>query len=359
MRGILSLVGIGLLGIAVQAGCADQDPPPPPRVAAPLAGEVTVRPMLEKPLPSQEREDLPPPPFDDVPIVSQATPEQRAFVDAYARVGRPRILVFVNRTLEGDVIPVNSDQPLATVEHRVNSSAGVDVETHSSHTEGYWRDQHADQNTRLHTNGPGDYRETTDIYLHPGDYDEAFAKSIDYEAMENILTDWLGSQGRVALISPTMARQRLTDQQVKELQSGRPRTLGEIAQRLDADVLVQVQAHATRQAGPGPGVRLVAEAMNLRGGESIGRAVVDVPPPLDKPQTNKYTRFIARKLMDGMIGSWQAFGARAPAKDAGTGAAEPAPPPGSNSPAPPPPPASDLPPVAPVPQSQPAFPADK
>ena len=346
MRGISTLMGIGLLGLAVQSGCADQGPPPNPRVAVPPPDQVSVRPAFEKPLPRQDREDLPPPPFDDVPIVSQSTPEQRAFIDAYEHVGRPRILVFVNRTLEGDIVPVNADRPLATVEHRINANTGVDVETHSLHSDGYWREKHDDQTSRLRTNGPGEYRETTDVYLHPGDYDEAFAKSIDYEAMENILTDWVSSRGRVAVVSPTMARQRLTDQQVKDLQSGRPRALGELARQLDADVLIQVQAHATRQATNGTGVRLVAEALNLRGGESIGRAVVDVPPPLDKPQLNKYTRFVARKLMNGMIGAWETYGERPPA--AAPSAPSSVPTPQGELLPPPPPPAVEVPATGPA-----------
>ncbi len=100
----------------------------------------------------------------------------------------------------------------------------------------------------------------------------------------------------------------MTDEQYKDLQSGRTRTQGEIARLLDADVLIQAQANPTRQTPEGLQIRLVAEAINVKGGESIGRAVVDIPPPLDKPQINKFTRFLTRKLMDGMMQSWDAFG---------------------------------------------------
>ena len=50
---------------------------------------------------------------------------------------------------------------------------------------------------------------------------------------------------------------------------------------------------------------MVAEALNVGDGRSLGRAVMDVPAPLDKPKINRYTRYMARKLMDGMIVSWQ------------------------------------------------------
>jgi hypothetical protein len=53
-------------------------------------------------------------------------------------------------------------------------------------------------------------------------------------------------------------------------------------------------------------VRVIAEAINIKGGESLARAAVDVQPPLDKFQTINYTRFLARKLMDGMTATWSA-----------------------------------------------------
>src|SRR5206468_12416050 len=80
--------------------------------------------------------------------------------------------------------------------------------------------------------------------------------------------------------------------------------LSEIAQQLDADVLVQVQAHPTQQNREGLMVRMIAEAFNTHGGQSIGRAFVDVPLPLEKPSINRFTRFLARKLMDDMTGAW-------------------------------------------------------
>ena len=85
-----------------------------------------------------------------------------------------------------------------------------------------------------------------------------------------------------------MARQRLSDPQVKDLQEGRPEALGGVARQLGSDVLLQVQARPTVQTHNGLQVRLVAEAVNLRGGQSIARAVAEVPPPLDKPAEADY-----------------------------------------------------------------------
>ena len=117
-------------------------------------------------------------------------------------------------------------------------------------------------------------------YERPGQYDELQAQSLDYEAVENILTDWLAANGQVTVVSPTLARARLTKEQIESLERGEKFALSDISQRLDADVFVQVQVHPTKQSQYGSEFRLVGEAINVRGGQSLGRAVVDVPPPL-------------------------------------------------------------------------------
>jgi hypothetical protein len=257
-----ALASVLIIGpLSFTPGCHD-DSPPPPQVTVPAAsdhqeyGQLRERDAV-RPLPpvSADRIDARPP-FVDEPLVDQAPPEQPEFVDLYHKVGSPKITLFVNRTLEGDLIAVNRDE--------------------------------------------------SGTYLAPGQYDEILAKSLDYEAIENIMTDWIACQGQVTVISPTLARQRLSDQQVRELQSGRPAMLSEIAQQLGADVLIQVQAHPTRQTPLGLEVRLVAEAMNTKGGQSLARATVDMDPPLTKTQINKYTRWLARKLMSDMTGTWSA-----------------------------------------------------
>ncbi len=302
MRKAIFVVMIGML----QWGC---NPPPPPRVPVP---SVTTRAALreydrEKPLPDQSAyEDMRlQPAYDDAPLVIQRPPEQRAFVETYRRVGQPRIAVFVNRTLDGNLVPVAVNDPVVSADLTRRATTGVSVEQRSAAGYGgYYGGAHRDTTDRFETKGPGEYRESVAVYLKPGQYDEVQAKSLDYEAMENILTDWIACNGQVMVMSPLLVRQRLTDQQVQELQSGRPQVLRELAQQLDADILIQVQSHPTKQTREGLQVRVIAEAMNVKGGQSIGRAVVDVPPPLEKTQINRYTRFLARKLMDDMTQAW-------------------------------------------------------
>jgi len=278
--------------------CYDHSPAPP-RVAVASNDYREPRPVAPsepppKPLPG-DTYGSPPPGYGDEPLLVQRPPEQRAFLDAYARVGRPRLTVFVNRSLEGDIVDAKGN-----VEHNAT-------------------------------------------YLRPGEYDEVSARSLDYNAIENILSDWLAANGQTTLISPGMARQRMTEDQLKDIQSGRPRALSEIAQQLGVDVLVQVQAHPTKQTAQGLEVRLVAEALNIKGGQSIGRAVVDVPPPLVKTTINTYTRYLARKLMDDMTTSWTAMAQNAPPPPPPPPHTEVAPPPPSAPPAPTPAPAQTAP----------------
>lgn len=256
----LKTIGLFALGATIFVGC--QSTPPPPRIAIPADTRgnpnVTYDHDLVKPMPRPAPISTAPP--QEAPVTMPPTPEQDAFLAAYERVGRPRVAVFLNRTLEGKIIQIA-------------------------------------QTTTDRSNGQ-------EVYLPASEYDEVQAKSIDYGAMETILTDWLAAGGQVTLISPGMARQRLTDEQLKDLQSGRPQMLSELAEQLSADVLVQVQVRPTKQTAQGLQVRVVAEAVNTRGGQSVGRGVVDVMPPLETRQMAAATRFLARKLMNDMTGTW-------------------------------------------------------
>jgi hypothetical protein len=285
----MSGLGMG----ALVAGCVDHTPPPPDAAVPPRHGAGVRGDEPQKPLPgegpdqqavAQGQGELPPPPFNDVPLVSQDTPEQRAFVDAYTHVGRPRIVVFVNRTLEGGLLPSN------------DASAGS-----SNGASGQNRNEVTIANRdRRESGARGD-----DAYLQPGQYNASDARQIDYAAVETVLTDWLAAGGKVSIISPVAARQRMTNEQQRDVEAGQAHAMTALARNLDADVLVQVSARPTHQSARGLEVRMVAEAINVQGGQSIGRAVVDMPPPLDKPRINKFTRFLARVLMDRMIGSWE------------------------------------------------------
>jgi hypothetical protein len=261
-----------ILAAAIQLGCRDNSPEVQ-RVATPAPGRDTWRNEYDRPKPlpgPDETAQRGSTPFQDEPLVIDTPPEAKAFVDIYKQVGKPRIVVFVNRGLDGQILPV------------------VD---------------------------PGKYTTSKEVYLRPGQYDEARAKQIDYEMMELLLADWMSADNQVTIVSPTTVHRQLTEQEQRDLQAGKPQALTDVGRRLDADVLIQVQAKPTRQTYAGLEVRVIAEAINIKGGESLARAAVDVQPPLDKIQTNRYTRFLARKLMDGMTTTWSApAAAKAPEK---------------------------------------------
>lgn len=301
-RHLLAGIGITMIGLIVGTGCTSQ---PVARTPIPAASNrAMVRETApQKPLPPQTAVDDRP--FPNEQIIKQTLPGEGQFVQTYRQVGAPRIVLFVNRTLEGNIIPVTDPSPIVSVEHSRTATTGMTVDqTKRTTRDRYYTRTREKTSDHFETQGPGEYHERTAVYLKPGEYDEVWAKSLDYQAVETIMTDWIRSNGAVTVISPIMARGRLTDEQIKDLQSGRPQSTAEIARQLDADILIQLQAHPTRQTPQGVEVRMVAEAISLHGGQSIGQAVVDVPPPLDKVQINKYTRYLAAKLMDDMTQTW-------------------------------------------------------
>src|SRR5207248_9506500 len=131
---------------------------------------------------------VPPPPFEDTPIVSQEIPEQTGFVSIYNRVGRPRIAVIVDPATRGNDASTN-------------------------------------------------------------------------EAIRSELSDWLACNGRVAVVAAS------TTKDADE----------------NADVVVQIHPIA-HSSGRDTYLRLLAEASNSKDRVSLGRAVADVPMPLEKPQ---------------------------------------------------------------------------
>ncbi|MGE5611606.1 MAG: DUF6175 family protein [Bacillota bacterium] len=325
------VLSIAMVGVAMQVGCRDNTPAVP-RVAPPAPGFDTVRRDYDppKPMPPQGPELAMaggPQPFADEPLLVDTPMEARRFVEIYKQVGRPRLVVYVNRTLDGQIIPSSGGDPgpVRTVERTRKATGSVTVETKEYVRDWDPQGEHTrDNSDKFQSGGPAEYTETTQEYLRPGEYDEVSAKSIDYGMMETLLTDWMSADGQVSVVSPLLAQKKLTEQQIKDLQDGKEAAMQQMAEQLDADVLIQVQARITRQTPQGPSVRILVEAMNTRGADSLARAAVDMDPPLDKRQLNKYTRFLARKLMDGMAATWSQP-APAPAKEQGASTPTPAP----------------------------------
>jgi hypothetical protein len=338
-----------MAAVALAGGC--NTTPPPVNVAVPLqpAQPTTYYPAdYPKPLPDQTAEAVPPPSFDDQPLVDQRLPEEAWFVSTYNRVGRPRIAVFVNRTLDGALVG-NPDVAISTVDTERRSTGAVDVQhTQSGGYAGPYGSSSSGSSDSFKSPGAAEYHETTSTYLHPGQYDAASLQALDYQEMESLLTDWFHASGQVTLISPGFLRSRLSPQQLSDVESGQAAGLSDIAQATGADVLVQVQAHPVSRQGQLV-VLLVAQAVNIKGGEALADASVEMPTPIDRYALNNFTRFLTRKLMHGMIDTWT--GSPPPNPTAAVQTPAPAPAAESAAPAPttPAPAPAAAPPTAPAP----------
>ncbi len=245
------LAGLFLAGCHVPGANTPYTAPPAPNRDTRLA-------EVPKPMPAPDPVMIPPgpQPYYDEPILVDQPPEAKRFVEVYNDVNRPRIVVFVNRSLEGRIIPT-----LDAADDRGG-------------------------------------------YLRPGEYDVLNARSIDYGMFEMQLADWMSADGKVNIVSPMLVHRTLTPDQEKALQEGRVGALTELAKTLRASILIQVQARPTRQTPAGLDLRMVAESIDVQTGESLSRVGFDVSPPFDKYAINRHTRFMARKLMDGMIQNW-------------------------------------------------------
>jgi hypothetical protein len=251
--------------------------------------------------------------LDDAPLMDVPPPEAGPFVEAYNAVGRPKIVVFVNRTLEGALMPMTQEQVLSGRRHVIETTGAADIrrtERTDTFEEGsnYYRqrygERHIERDNSLTTTGPTRIEERSESYIPPTEYDEIWAKRVDYAALENALADAMGVRGEVTVMSPQVVRQRLTAEEVAALEAGRPAVLDGLAERLGADILIHVQARPTAQTVNGLDLRIVAEAINTVGGESVGRANADFPGPMSAARLDRVSRYLGRRLMDDMTGAW-------------------------------------------------------
>ncbi|HQY87286.1 MAG TPA: hypothetical protein PK402_01420 [Tepidisphaeraceae bacterium] len=283
------LAGMLSASLLALASC-QSDAPPPARV--PVQADASTGPVRyhiqPKPIYADQPQADIPLPIDDPPLITQAPPEQTQFLEAYERVGRPRIVVFVNRTIDGNIITI-APESLGPVGTNAQPSGPVD--------------------------GP---MNPNDAYQPQGRQQDTQARTIDFEAMELVIGDLFAANGRVSLTSPSMARTALTDAQINQIQNGQSKALRVMAETLDTDVLIQVQARPTQQTQNGVGIRVLAEAIDVATGESRARAFVDVPPPLTKTTLQKYSRYLSRKLMYSLAGSWRYVPNNSPGNGQGT-----------------------------------------
>jgi hypothetical protein len=73
-------------------------------------------------------------------------------------------------------------------------------------------------------------------------------------------------------------------------------------ERAKPDVVIEL---AVAGEGDREAVNLSARAINVGDNVILGQAMVDMPKPVDRGGINRYTRFLARKLMNDMTRTWQ------------------------------------------------------
>jgi|GEM_PF-6248348 len=91
-----------------------------------------------------------------------------------------------------------------------------------------------------------------------------------------VFSDWLRSDGAVSI---TTAR----------------------GDRAKPDVVIELAVADDKDR---PAVNLSARAINVADNVLLGQAMVDMPKPADRAAINRYTRFLARKLMNDMTRTW-------------------------------------------------------
>jgi hypothetical protein len=265
---IFRMTAAGLLGLCL-AGCHDNSPPPA-RVPVPSADnpDVSIERDAVKPLPPQyayarpeHADQLPPRRIEEVAQPTRAPAGEAGpapvapqwFVESHTRVGRPRVVVFVNRTTAGALLPANGEKE--------NVAPAVSAD---------------------------------DSGLHAGDYD----------TIESAVADYFGAGGAVDVLPPATFRSKLADTDIRDLQNGHPTVMTNVAQQ--GDVLVQIQPNVTR-ANSHNALQLAAQALNTRGGALLGRATVDVPSPWDRGVLERSSRELASRLSQEMSAAWAKY----------------------------------------------------
>jgi hypothetical protein len=178
---------------------------------------------------------------------------EEAFIAAYAKRS-PRIMIFVNRTIQGDAL---SRDRLDEVVHNTGESTQV-----------------------------------------------SGISAADYEMIESSLVRYFDNSGRVRVMDSEGARTKLTREQVLRIENGDPQANRLLAAELQADMLIRVTAKPTTQASVGNGLRLIAKAVTTTDARNMGTAFVDMPMPVSKTNINMYTRYLSEELMGQMAQKW-------------------------------------------------------
>jgi hypothetical protein len=274
---------------------------PPPQPGQPYTGQIPGQPM-----PGQQAPN-------GIPTIRN----EDAFVQAYVNHRSPRIMVFVNRTIQGDPLPKDGLEEVLRVDERQNATGAVSVNTNrtensnsQSTNAGYYSSGASSSNSNsvnsnsFSSGGPAEYTRSTSVKRAADKSDWIGATSDDYQMIEAALVRYLDNSGRVRIQDADAARAKLTREQILRIENGDAAANRLLSTELQQDILVRVTAVPTRHATQGVGVRLLAKAVSTTDARNLGTAYVDMPPQLGKTNINLYTGYLASELMGEMSKKW-------------------------------------------------------
>lgn len=249
-----ALSALALLGICTLGACQDQPvgrvavpPPDAPQAYAPVPMPKPLPPegyIPGQPLP-QPGQPLPPGPGGAAPDTS--IQNEDAFLKAYDNRRSPRIMVWVNRTLQGD--PANA---------------------------------------------PADK------------LDSIGATPEDFGMIEASVVKYFDNSGKVQIRDSDAARSKLNRETMLRIENGDAAAVRLLSTELQQDVLIRISAVPTRHSQWGNAVRLIAKATSTTDARILGNEFVDMPLPMSKTNINVFTRYLSEELMGDMAKKWLA-----------------------------------------------------
>jgi hypothetical protein len=228
-------------------------------------------------------------------------PEEPAFVAAYQARRNPRIMVFVNRTIQGDTLPKDNLDELLRTEKTQTSTGQVSISDGSlSLSDSAVSGSHSS----FSSNGPETYTETTSVKKKVDPYDLIGASRTDYEAIELSLIDYLGCGGQIDIKDSEVLRAKMGREITLRLENNDRSVVPLIKQELGTDYILQVSASPTSQASIGTAVRMLAKMISTTDGRIVASDYQDLPVPMTKTAINVFTREIAENIMRKTANVW-------------------------------------------------------
>ncbi len=244
------------------------------------------------------------------------------YVNAYLQRRMPRMMVFVNRTITGEILPKEGLEELIRVEEKQSATGAVKVasdksqstNSNSASAAAGWPGSAAsasntvtqknDKNS-FESSGPAEYSRTTSVKVAPDKLDENGARREDYDMIELSLVDYMDAGGKVNVLDSEAARAKLDREKILRIENSDPAAIRLLNTELQTDILIQVKASPTKQSQWGDkAVRLNAKAVSVTDGRYMGAVFVDMPLPMTKTNINVFTRYLAGKMMDQLTKKW-------------------------------------------------------